>query len=130
MKKRKLKLICILSSIAFASFMMIISWLLISYPFLFKNMFVRFFVYSITMLLPTTITFLFAWPLGLFNVSLPAYSYYLIGYVAYATLFYFVLDSYLSRKHTTRKRYLMKVATAVGIFIVGGILFLTDMYYY
>jgi hypothetical protein len=118
----------LLIAICFSSFMLLLIWFQINYPFAIRQHFLRLILYSFTMAIPSILT------LGLnlilpLKEGLPAEAYYVIAFVTYLTLSYYVLQ----RHHLTDidLRSLFRKKALVTALLVALFFFtiLTIIYY-
>ncbi len=120
----------IFQALIFATFFVVIIWLLQKYPFVITNPMLRFFVYSSTMMIPTLVMILLSYLVKRLGVALfPQATYLILSFIVYFLLYYFIVRLYKKRKPAKRKKFVVILLICIMVYLIISIYFLLRIFY-
>jgi len=121
-------------SIVLAALLVFMGYLTGKYPFYTQIRMLRFFIYSITLMLPGVIMILVSLLLKyVFGIQLivPDLSFNIFSFILYGVIFYLVSFRYLKLKNAKdKKRFWIRIGIWFGGFLILSMCFLIKTYYF
>ncbi len=105
-------------------------WWLLNNPHLVKSRFIRFFLFSLTMMYPALVIFPILYPFRLIlPMPLPESIYYMVSFFLYLLLIYTIIVSYVLQPEYRKKRHLIRIIIYILIFLALSIAQLARSFY-